>query len=230
MTLSRKQFVAVASLAASAGVVGAEPAAAQGSSIHFHVVGPKQFDHERFRKILTVDKRNKQAFQSVTPLTVAGASSLYLHMQNSMNAFEFSYGMGPGSLATLAILTGPSIVYALNDDVWKKYGIGAAFNLAATNVYYKAASLKTSASPDDPGTIYQDWSAEAVMHRGGAFMVCHNATEAIAGLLSQKAGTTPAAALEEFVGAVLPGFFFVPSGVAATQLALSHGWQNYPVI
>lgn len=230
MTLSRKQFVAAASLAASAGIVGANPADAQGSALHFQVVGPREFDHERFKKIVSIDKRNKQAFQSVTPLTVAGASSVYLHMQNSMNAFEFSYGMGPGSLATLGILTGPSIVYALNDDLWKKYGFGAAFNLAPTNVYYKAASLKTSGSPDDTGNIYQDWSAEAVMHRGGAFMVCHNAMMAIAGLLAEKAGTTPAAAIDEFVHGTLPGFLIVPSGVAATQLALEHGWQNYPVI
>jgi hypothetical protein len=230
MRLSRKQFVAAASLAAGAGIVGAEPAAAQGSSIHFHVVGPREFDRERFRKVLAIDKRNKQAFQSVTPLTVAGAASLYLHMQNSMNAFEFSYDMGPGSLATLGILTGPSIVYALNDDLWKKYGFGAAFNLAATNVYYKAASLKTSGSPDDAGNIYQDWSAEAVLHRGGAFMVCHNAMTAIAASLSEKAGTTPGAALDEFVRGTLPGFLIVPSGVAATQLALERGWQNYPVM
>lgn len=230
MSLSRKQFVAVASLVAGAGVVGARPAAAQGSALHFHVMSAREFDRAKMMNTLGTQKKNKQAFQSVTPLTVAGTSSLYLHMQNSINAYEFSYGMGAGSLATLGILTGPSIVYALNDDLWKKYGFGAAFNLAATNVYYKAASLKTSGSPDDPDSIYQDWSAEAVLHRGGAFMVCHNAMTAIGAMLSQKAGTTPAAALEEFVRGALPGFQVVPSGVAATQAALERGWQNYPVI
>ncbi|HZY99989.1 MAG TPA: hypothetical protein VFE36_10480 [Candidatus Baltobacteraceae bacterium] len=96
-----------------------------------------------------MQKKNKQTFQSVTPLAIAGVASLYLHMQNRINAYEFSYGMGAGSLATLGILTGPSIVYALNDDVWKKYGFGTAFTLAATNVYYQKAAQCSShtASP-----------------------------------------------------------------------------------
>jgi hypothetical protein len=191
---------------------------------------PHEYDRDRMMKIIGDRKANKQAFQSVTPLTIAGVASLYLHMQNSLNAFEFSYGMGPGSLATLGILTGPSIAYALNDDVWKKYGFGAAFNLAPTNIYYKASSLKTGGSPDDPNSIYQDWSAQAILHRGGSFMVCHNAMTAVAALLSEKAGTTPNAALADFSQGVLPGFQVVPSGVAATQLALEHGWRNYPVI
>lgn len=61
-------------------------------------------------------------------------------------------------------------------------------------------------------------------------MACHNAMTAIGAMLSEKAGTTPAAALEEFVRGTLPGFQIVPSGVAATQAALERGWQNYPVI
>ncbi len=232
MFLSRRQFVAVTSLGAGVSAVGAQPAMVAGASspLHFHVLAPHEYDHDRMMKTLAVQKRYKQAFQSVTPLTVAGVPSLYLHMQNSLNAFEFSYGLGAASLATLAVLTGPSIAYALNDDLWKKYGFGAAFNLAATNVYYKAGSLRAAGSPDEPDSIYQDWSAQAVLHRGGTFMVCHNAMTAVAALLSQKAGTTASAALEEFVSGVLPGFQIVPSGVAATQLAQSHGWQNYPVI
>lgn len=191
---------------------------------------PGDYDRAAMFAIFESGKSNKQVFQSVGALTVAGVPSLYLHMQNSLNAFEFSYGMGRGSLATLGILTGPSVSYALNDDVWRKYGFGAAFNLAPTNVYYKASSLQESGPPDDPATIYQDWSAEAVMHRGGAFMVCHNAMTAVAALLSQKIGTSPAVALDEFVRGVLPGFLVVPSGVAAVQVALERGWQLYPII
>jgi hypothetical protein len=181
-------------------------------------------------RTIQVNKRNKQVFQSVTPLTVAGIASLYLHMQNALNAFEFSYGMGRGSLATLAVLTGKSTAYSLNDAMWTKYGFGAAFDLAATNVYYPAASLKENGDPDDPATAYQDPTAQAVLHRGGAFMVCHNALTVVAGLLGPKAGVKPEAALDDFMHNVLPGFQVVPAGVAATQLALEHGWHNYPLI
>lgn len=231
MSISRKDFVAATAIGASLAAASRTALTARAASdIHFHVVMPGEYDHTRMLALLNVKKANKQAFQSVTPLTIAGAASLYLHMQNSLNAYEFSYGMGPGSLAVLGILLGPSIVYALDDDMWKKYGIGAAFNLNPTNTYYTAASLKRTASADAPDGIYQDWSAQAILKRGGAFMVCHNATTAIAAVLSQKAGTTPQAALAEFEKHLLPGFLMVPSGVAATQLAAAHGFNNFPVI
>ncbi len=231
MTISRKHFVTATALGITVAALNDDSvASAEPSPLHFHVLRAGEYDRAAMLAAIESSKNNKQVFQSVGALTVAGVPSLYLHMQNSLNAFEFSYGMGRGSLATLAVLTGPSIAYALNDDVWRKYGIGAAFNLAPTNVYYKASSLQESGPPDDPVTIYQDWSAQAVMHRGGAFMVCHNAMTAVAALLSQKAGTSPAAALDEFVRGVLPGFLVVPSGVAAVQLALERGWQLYPII
>ncbi len=231
MPISRKRFVAATALGISS--VALKPTAspaAQGSSLHFHILKPSEYDYARMLRTFKVNKRNKQVFQSVSPLTVAGTASLYLHMQNSMNAFEFSYGTGRGSLATLGILTGPSVAYALADAMWTKYGFGAAFNLAATNVYYHATSLKETGSPDDPDSIYQDWSAQAVLHRGGGFMVCHNALTAVAALIGPKTGMTPEAALADFMANVLPGFQVVPAGVAATQLALEHGWHSYPVI
>jgi hypothetical protein len=231
LPISRRHFVATTALGISG--VALKPTAspaAQASPLHFHILKPGEYDYAHMLRTLKVNKRNKQVFQSVSPLTVAGTASLYLHMQNSMNAFEFSYAMGRGSLATLGILTGPSVVYALADAMWTKYGFGAAFNLAATNVYYRAASLKETGSPDDPDSIYQDWSAQAVLRRGGSFMVCHNALTGVSGLIGPKAGMTPEAALADFMGNVLPGFQVVPAGVAATQLALEHGWHAYPVI
>lgn len=231
MQISRKSFVASAAM----GILAA-PALAETetpgptSALHFHVLQAHEFDRARMLQTLSAPHRNKQVFQSVTPLLVAGVPSVYLHMQNSMNAFEFSLGQGPGSLATLAILTGGSVAYSLSDAIWQKYHLGAALGLAPTNVYYAARSLRRTASPDDPAGIYQDWSAQAVMHRGGAFMVCHNALTAVAGLAASKGGGEPAAVLADFKAHLLPGFQIVPAGVAATQLALEHGWAPYPVI
>jgi hypothetical protein len=186
---------------------------------------------------LTIDSVHKQVFQSVAPLIIApGVASIYIHMQNSMNAYQFSLGLG--NLSTLAVFIGPSIVYGLNDAMWKKYGIGTgtlgkAFGLAATNVYYKADSKldPPSADPDDPDGLYQDWSAQAVLKRGGQFLVCHNATTAIAYLIAQKMGiSSPKAVLADFEKNLLPGFQMVPAGVAAVQQAQENGWQLYSII
>lgn len=236
MPLSRKHFVTAAALGVSAAALRGNADAAAPSDqrvpIHFHVLKPNEYNHGLMLKKLSTSNKNKQVFQSVSPLVIApGVASLYLHMQNSLNAYQFSFGMGPGSLSTLGVLIGPSIVFALNDATWKKYNIGGALNLAATNIYYRATSnLKTSASADDPNGMYQDWSAQAIMKRGGMFMVCHNAATAVAASFAQKSGKSPQAVLSDFVKNLLPGFQLVPAGVGAVQAAQELGWKIYPII
>jgi hypothetical protein len=234
---SRKQFLATTALGVSAAtlasidVASAAPPAGR-AAINFHVLKPSEYDSAAMSKIFTQDSANKQVFQSVELGTVApGVSSLYIHMQNSLNAYQFSYGLGAGSLAVLAVLIGPSIVFALNDTMWKKYNIGAAFKIDATNTYYQAGSnLDLSAAPDDPNGIYQDWSAQALLKRGASFMVCHNAMTAVAAVLGSGAKIPPQAALADFEKNMLPGFLIVPAGVAAVQAAQSNGWKIFPVL
>ena len=237
MPLSRKHFVASAALGASAGALlphqtlaAVEPG--ERAPLHFHILKAGEFDHALMMKTLTSSKAHKQVFQSSSPLLVApGIASLYIHMQNSMNAHEFSLGFGRSSLATLGVLLGASVVFGLNDAMWKKYGFGETLKLAPANSYYKASSaLNLAASPDDANGIYQDWSAQAVLHRGGAFMICHNAMTAVAALFAQKTGATPQAVLTDFEKNVLAGFQVVPAGVATVQLAQQHGWTYFAIV
>jgi intracellular sulfur oxidation DsrE/DsrF family protein len=233
MPLSRKRFVAAAALGASAAAIAPTTIAAAADEpmqAHFHILRPNEFDHRSLQDTLMVRKAHKQVFQaSSSILLVPGIASAYIHMQNSLNAHEFSFGFGRGSLATLGVFMGPAIVLGLNDAMWSKYGIGDAFKLAPTNVYYKAKSLKFTDSPDDLDAIYQDWSAQAVMHRGGKFVLCHNAMTFIAGLLAQKNGASPAALLADFEKNLMPGFEIVPAGVATVQLAQQHGYTLFPL-
>lgn len=232
MPLSRKDFVTATALAAgSAALIGAAEPSDQRSDIKFHVLKPSQYDHEKMMATIGTSAKNKQVFQaSNTSIIIPGVSSTYMHMQNSMNAYQFSYPKSVGKLATLAVLMGPGIIFALNDATWTKYKFGDAFGLAPTNIYYKAtSSLDLAASPDDPSGIYQDWSAQAVLKRGGSFMVCHNATMAIAGLTAAKAGLDAKVVLADFEHNLLPGFQMVPAGVAAVQLATSHGWGFFNI-
>ncbi len=234
--VSRKQFISTTALGVSVAALSSSDAAqaamADRAPLHFHVLKPGEFDSAAMNKIMMMDNSNKQVFQSVGLVTIApGVASLYVHMQNSLNAYQFSYGMGANGLAVLAVLIGPSIALALNDKMWKKYKIGAMLKADATNTYYPADSnLDLSASPDDPNGIYQDWSAQALLKRGASFMVCHNATTAFAGMLGQKVGVEPKAALSDFEANMLPGFLMVPAGVAAVQAAQSNGWKLFPII
>jgi intracellular sulfur oxidation DsrE/DsrF family protein len=235
MPLSRKQFVSAAAIGVSAAAIGLEPAAAGAAPartpVHFHILTPSQYNRAAMMRALNSGGANKQVFQSVDPILVApGIASLYMHMQNSMNAYQFS--LGTGKLSTLGVILGSSIVLALNDNVWKKYSFGKAFKLGNTNAYYAASSnLNLGASADDPNGVYQDWSAQAVMARGGKFFVCHNAMTGIAAVLSSKMpGTAPAGVLADFEKNILPGFIVVPAGVAAIQQAQESGWKPFPII
>ena len=238
MTLTRKSFISSAALAASAAALArgersdAAMMAFNRAPVHFHILKEGEYDHAWMMKTLTTDAAHKQVFESVSPILIApGVASVYIHMQNAMNALQFSHGFSANSVATLAVLIGPSVVFALNDKMWTKYRIGAALKLDKTNTYYiSSSSLDLAASPDDPNGIYQDWSAEAVLKRGGAFMVCHNATTAVAGMLAGQLGIKPADALADWSANMLPGFTFVPAGVAAVQLAQENGWKIYTII
>jgi len=238
MPLTRKHFLSAAAAGASiatlasASTADAADAGDMRSLVKFHNLKPGEYDAAAMLKTLAQSSDHKQVFQSVSPIIIVpGLASLYLHMQNSMNAYQFSLGLG--NLSTLAVLIGPSIVFALTDAMWTKYGIGKALgsDLAATNIYYKATSnLDSGASPDDPNGLYQDWTAQAVLKRGGSFFVCHNAATGIAMVLASKMGGDPKVALSDFEKNLLPGFQMVPAGVAAVQQAQENGWKPFPIL
>lgn len=234
MKLSRKDFVTAAAIGASASVLSPQSIAAAPSAqpspraLHFHVLGLHEYDYAGMMRTLAQQRSHKQVFQvSGAILLAPGVASAYIHMQNSMNAHEFSLGYGRGSLATLAVLMGPPVILSLKDAMWTKYGFGSVFNLEQTNTYYRASSLRFSGDPDDANAIYQDWSAQAVMARGGAFMVCHNALTYVASIFASRSGQSTDAVLAEFTANMLPGYAMVPAGVAAVQLAQQHGWTLF---
>ena len=155
--------------------------------------------------------------------------SLFEHMQLAMNGYDFSLKRGSGTLATLGVLVGDAVVLGLNDAMWQKYDIGRHFNTAKNNVFYYAKSnLDPNVSPNDPGGLYQDHSAQAVLKRGGSFMVCHNALTGRARTLAAKIGVNAEEALTELRHNLLPGFMLVAAGITVVQLAQENGWKFCP--
>lgn len=235
---------AVALTSGRASAEGSQPAAKAKappppSAVHFPVLKSTDYDEKKMWAALRTKKAHKLIYQSVEPrLIIPGLASLYIHIQNSLNAGEFSNGWGKGSMATGAVLLGPSIVLALNDAMWAKYNFGAAFNLndasgkpETANVYYKAQTpMGFEGDPGAGGNIYQDWSGEACIKRGATFMVCHNALTAFSGMMAMNMGADPAKTLAEWKANMLPGYMIVPAGVGALQAAMESGWHLLPLI
>jgi len=235
--LARKSFLAGTALAASAAALAA--CRTTGAALRQHKLGnivypvltPEQYDHAEMMATIRVSTPHKQLFPAtgavVQPQT--DIAIIYLHMQFALNGFQFSLPHGPEKLATLGVFSGSAVAFALDDDMWREYEIGKRFVLAETNTYYRASSnLDPHAAPNDPKGLYQDWSAQAVLKRGGAFMVCHNALTYFASDCALRQGKNPQTVLDDWMSHLLPGFNAVPSGITAIQLAAENGWEIYP--
>jgi hypothetical protein len=231
MRLGRRTFLAGSLLAATAASACNEAKQALPNAQHelYTVLGPHEYKYAEMMAKLKTQKTHKQVF-SATALSVNRSfryAELYSHMQFAMNGYNLSLPPGRGSLATLGVVAGSAVLLSLNDSVWKKYNIGRRFDLPDSNIFYSSkSSLDPKASYDDPYGLYQDWSAQAVLKRGGWFMACHNALASIASQCTND-GRNARIALEDMVNNLLPGFTLVPAGVTAIQLAQEYGWKLY---
>ncbi|MDQ6768198.1 MAG: hypothetical protein M3Z41_10360 [Candidatus Eremiobacteraeota bacterium] len=232
--VARKTFLGTAALAASAAALAGckKKEAGRGRRrIVYQVLTPDLYDYAGMMAKIRTTNPHKQLFPATAAEVQPAISSahIFMHMQFALNGFDFSLP-SKTRLATLGVFSGSAVVFALNEEMWRKYGIGSQFGLADTNVYYRATSnLDPSAAPDDPKGMYQDWSAQAVLKRGGSFMVCHHATTYFATDCALRHEKDPKSVLDEWMANMLPGFMIVPSGITAIQLAAENGWKIYPV-
>jgi len=235
--VSRKAFLGATALAATAAALaGCNPRGQRGSAhphglILYAVLTPDEYDYDRMMTVIRTHNPHKQLFPATTASVQASTRTalIFMHMQFAMNGYQFSLPTST-PLATLGVFSGPAVLFGLNDDVWRKYGISQRYQLADTNVYYRATSnLDFHARPDDPKGLYQDFSAEAVLKRGGSFMICHHALTSFAAECATRADRSTEAVLKELMVNLMPGFTLVPSGITAVQLAAESGWKIYPV-
>ena len=234
MSLGRKTFLSASLLAAAAVLTSCKNngSAQAGYAEYFPVLEPKDYDYAGMMATLRNPNPHKQVFSTSSILVQPGANyaAIYAHMQFAMNGYDLSIGPGSGKLATLAVFSGASVALALNDDMWQTYRIGDRYGIAKTNIYYKAKSdLDVHSTPSNPHGLYQDLSGQAVLARGGSFMVCHNALANFAAGAAARLSKAPNNVLEEMLHNLLPGFKIVPAGVTAVQLAQEHGWKLYTV-
>lgn len=242
MPFGRKAFLSILGAAATLASCKKVESTDETSSQYASVLFPKDYSYDAMMAKVRNPNPHKQVFlASKIPgaegvvgivrslVSQDNAVSLFEHMQLAMNGYDFSLKRGSGTLATLGVLVGDAVILGMNDAMWRKYEIGRHFNTAQNNIFYYAKSkLDPNASPNDPAGLYQDHSAQAVLKRGGSFMVCHNALTGRARTLAAKVGVNAEVALDEMSHNLLPGFMLVPAGITAVQLAQENGWKFYP--
>jgi intracellular sulfur oxidation DsrE/DsrF family protein len=162
------------------------------------------------------------------PQVARGAALRYAG--NTLNAFQFALNAGPGTVHTICVFYGTSVVYVASDELWAKYrlfdvldGANDALPFAVhepRNPFLHARSaLRATDSPDDQTGFYHDFSIEALSRRGVTWFVCDNALHTAAEQIARFEHADPARVYGDFRAGLVREAIVVPAGVAAIVLA-----------
>jgi hypothetical protein len=245
---SRKTFMVTSALSAGAlgaasipaEAVDAAAAADAGGVPNFPLLPRGHYDFAAMMDVVEKRAQHRQCFLSDATLNgPPGVVNLYEKMTNAWTAFEFAFLPRPArqQLAACGVIIATSVVFALNDAMWKKYRIATMLKLQnlsgqVANYNYSAratSNLSLDADPEDPHSIFHDYSSAALLKRGASFLVCHNAIAGTATRFVASSGLTQVEIIADWTKNVLPGFTVIPAGAAMVQILLEHGWHLYPV-
>ena len=154
-----------------------------------------------------------------------------LHVRNYLNTLRDTYHVTHPDVTAVVTVYGMGTMLAFNDDMWKKYNLGAASKVndssnapASANVFYKAPGGANSLSiSGTPIPVPADASISELQQRGAVFILCNNAYNVWMGLLAGGDATKAAALRKEFDANILPGVYLVPAMVVAIDQAQKHG-------
>lgn len=217
---TRRTFFAASALAVSAAQVIAGTGGASAAS---------PYDLTAIEQRLNLPFRHRQAFGSYR-LADGVATAL---MANSLNAYQFDYGEGPGSLHAVGIFYGTSVAILLDDAAWRTYKIDVIQQRRGDapkrrvddggNPYLRPmSSLDPAAARSDLHGFYHDTSLTALAKRRASFFACDNALRglatdiAVSYAMSDKPVETVHADLRAHL---FGGTLLVPAGVAAVNEA-----------
>lgn len=188
-----------------------------------------------FNELLQLSAKAKQVYD-IRPI---GDGKFLNNIKNSLNGLHFGFGVPVEQIKIVSAMHGPSNMLNFDDEVWAKYKLGELTQVnnpltgapAEKNIYYHQKAGKAT-NPDDPDSIFQDTSIQALQARGVVFLSCHTATEEqVRGFV--KKGQMKGA-VEEIVhdlqAHVLPGVLIVPAMVAAIALLQSEGRFSYVTV
>jgi hypothetical protein len=190
-----------------------------------------------FHKLVNNPARIKQVYDIVQ----IGDGKFLNSVKNSFNGLRFGFGVPEREVKIAAALHGPANMLNYDDYIWERYQIGewlkvidpAAGKPAVRNLFYTSKiGLKQGSAaknPDDPNSIYQDTSMQALQSRGAQFLSCHTALEEqVRVLISRhKLSQSPEDIVKDMLAHTVSGVLVVASMVAAIALLQAEGHYTY---
>jgi intracellular sulfur oxidation DsrE/DsrF family protein len=231
---SRRSFVSRATSGIAAfGLFGAVPRVAEAQLVW----KTSDWKLAEFQKLVNEPARVKQVYD-----VVQIAEGKFLNnVKNSLNGLRFGFGIPEDQIKVVAGLHGAANMLNYDDYVWGKYRIGEWLNVtdpatgkpAVKNPFYNSkGGLKTKSAakdPDDPDSLYQDTSMQALQARGVQFLSCHTALEEqVRALIRRdKLPQSPEHIVKEMLAHTEPGVLVVAAMVAAIALLQAEGHYTY---
>ena len=190
---------------------------------------------EEFQELLRKTGRARQVFD----VTAINEGKFLNNIKNSLNGFEFGFGIPPKQVHIIAALHGPSYMINYDDSMWAIYRIGEWLAVtdpetgkpAARNIFFpsKVAKGEGKQDPSDEKSTFQDKSVEGLQRRGVKFLSCHTATSeqarVIVGRLKLTGGSE--AVVKDLEAHAVPDVLIVPSMVASVALLQIDGHYSY---
>jgi intracellular sulfur oxidation DsrE/DsrF family protein len=190
---------------------------------------------QEFQELLHKPARIKQVFD----VTAINDGKFLNNIKNSLNGFEFGFGIAPQQVQVVAALHGPANMVNYDDSMWAKYRIGEWLSVAdpetgkpaTRNIFFpaKLARAEAKQDPDDEKSSFQDKSVEGLQRRGVKFLSCHTATEEQASVLVGRLKLTEGreAVVKDLQAHIVPNVLIVPSMVASVALLQIDGRYSY---
>jgi intracellular sulfur oxidation DsrE/DsrF family protein len=190
-----------------------------------------------FRELAEKQAQAKQLFDT----TQIGEGRFLNNIKNSLNGLHFGFGIPDKQVMIVAALHGPANLLNYDDYIWKTYQVGAWLNVTdpltgkptEKNIFYRSKNAPSrqseSQDPDDPKSLYQDTSIEALQSRGVQFLACHTATEEQAQVLVKRnnLSQSPEQVVHDMLAHTVPGVLVVASMGAAIALLQAQGRYTY---
>ncbi|MGH7756645.1 MAG: hypothetical protein ACREM8_10230, partial [Vulcanimicrobiaceae bacterium] len=167
-----------------------------------------------FEAVLNVPYRHRQVFGFGHIKAGMGLAQ----MRNSLNAYEFGYGVGPGTLHVAGVFYGTAVPLGLDDAAWRKYRLAEASKRRADAVTDPRAVDRNPFANDDGVARTDDSTIAGLAKRGASFFMCNHALTGMATFLTVGDGLVPGsldAVLADLRALLLPQVMLVPAGVAA---------------
>lgn len=180
-------------------------------------LSPSGFDQRFLAK--SADIRQIWDFVTIEQVQPQGLVAV----RNALNAFQFIYNK---SFYPIICLRGNAAIYALDDTIWMKYGIGNLYNSPTNSnngnpVYSRHTATEGISNFED---ISQDSSLQGLLQRGAHLVVCHDALNSISMKIAKQHRLSIASAYNELESHLVSGAQQTPSGSSLIAVAQHLGF------